>query len=129
LFYSQLTASRVLHEFLDLRWVPLKPKFIDYPNAQFLLIGTRHGDSPTPGKKQLVKESSKGEESGDEGIEILEYEDELRSLAGKSWCHFFVSSLRAHFGLYRIIDDDPVFDILAKSTRADPNADVPTTWK
>jgi hypothetical protein len=76
--------------------VPLKPKFIDYPNAQFLMIGTTHGESPRPGKRQPVKESNKGEEAGEEGIEILEYEDELRSLAGKSWCHFFVSTLTTY---------------------------------
>lgn len=26
-------------KFGDLRWVPLQPEFIDYPNAQILMIG------------------------------------------------------------------------------------------
>lgn len=35
---------RVLDKFGDLRWVPLQPEFLDYPNAQFLMIGEAQND-------------------------------------------------------------------------------------
>ncbi|KAJ9492715.1 hypothetical protein VN97_g496 [Penicillium thymicola] len=34
----------VLDKFEDLRWVPLQPEFLDYPNAQFLMIGEAQND-------------------------------------------------------------------------------------
>ncbi|KAL2369167.1 hypothetical protein BDBG_01990 [Blastomyces gilchristii SLH14081] len=36
--------QNVQEEFDDLRWVPLRPEFLDFPNAQFLLIGGQHQD-------------------------------------------------------------------------------------
>ncbi|KLJ08082.1 hypothetical protein EMPG_16471 [Blastomyces silverae] len=36
--------QKVQEEFDDLRWVPLRPEFLDFPNAQFLLIGGQHQD-------------------------------------------------------------------------------------
>ncbi|ODH50547.1 hypothetical protein GX48_03365 [Paracoccidioides brasiliensis] len=56
--------QKVREEFGDLRWVPLRPEFLDYPNAQFLLIGGTHHELGT-------------EEAGRE-IETLEHENEVR---------------------------------------------------
>ncbi|EEH38633.2 hypothetical protein PAAG_08360 [Paracoccidioides lutzii Pb01] len=56
--------QKVREEFGDLRWVPLRPEFLDYPNAQFLLIGGTHHELGT-------------EEAG-RVIETLEHENELR---------------------------------------------------
>ncbi|KAJ5639393.1 uncharacterized protein N7484_007255, partial [Penicillium longicatenatum] len=55
----------VREKFGDLRWVPLQPEFIDYPNAQILMIGaamnnwgkaataegTKQPDEPEPGQE------------------------------------------------------------------------------
>ncbi|QSS62037.1 hypothetical protein I7I51_04214, partial [Histoplasma capsulatum] len=55
--------QKVQDEFNDLRWVPLQPTFLDYPNAQFLLIGGTHHDP----------------EEAEEAIEELEHQNESRT--------------------------------------------------
>ncbi|KAK2803200.1 hypothetical protein FQN50_007067 [Emmonsiellopsis sp. PD_5] len=57
--------EEVKEQFGDLRWVPLEPQFIDYPSAQFLLIGGTHRELGT-------------EEAGEE-VETLEHENEVRA--------------------------------------------------
>ncbi|KAK2804433.1 hypothetical protein FQN51_002076 [Onygenales sp. PD_10] len=57
--------EEVKERFGDLHWVPLEPQFIDYPNAQFLLIGGSHHELGT-------------EEAGGE-VETLEHENEVRA--------------------------------------------------
>ncbi|PGH11717.1 hypothetical protein AJ79_04740 [Helicocarpus griseus UAMH5409] len=57
--------EKVREEFGDLRWAPLRPEFIDTPNAQFLLIGGTHHEMGT-------------EEAGEE-VETLEHENEVRA--------------------------------------------------
>ncbi len=55
-----------MDEFRGLRWMPLQPKHLDYPNAQLLLIGDSHGlDNAT---EALDREE----------MEKLEGEDEIR---------------------------------------------------
>ncbi|KAG5288694.1 hypothetical protein I7I50_02041 [Histoplasma capsulatum G186AR] len=55
--------QKVQDEFNDLRWVPLQPTFLDYPNAQFLLIGGTHHDP----------------EEAEKAIEELEHQNESRT--------------------------------------------------
>jgi hypothetical protein len=67
---------RVLEKFGDLRWVPLKPEFLDYPNAQFLMIGEAQNDLGKAATSQGEKLSHE-EEPGEE-LEKLEGENEDR---------------------------------------------------
>lgn len=74
--------ERILEEFRDLRWVPLQPKFIDYPNAQILMIGEAQGSLGKAGSK----EGHEGDqEAAGEELERLEEEDAARAspLRGK----------------------------------------------
>ncbi|PGG99948.1 hypothetical protein GX51_06054 [Blastomyces parvus] len=52
--------QKVQEEFDDLRWVPLRPEFLDFPNAQFLLIGGKHQD-PTETSKAVEKLENQNE--------------------------------------------------------------------
>lgn len=71
-----------MDDFRDLRWVPLQPKLIDYPNAQFMMLGEAQGRLGKGGK---TEEKAPGEENAGEELENLEHEDEIRagSLEGK----------------------------------------------
>ncbi|KAJ5334947.1 hypothetical protein N7452_007350 [Penicillium brevicompactum] len=66
----------VLKKFGDLRWVPLEPEFLDYPNAQFLMIGEAQNDLGKAATSQGEK-SPHEEEPGQE-LERLEKENEHR---------------------------------------------------
>ena len=71
-----LTASRVIAEFRGLRWMPLQPRHLDYPNAQFLIIGESRGlDHAT---KALDSDQKHSRETPLEEMEKLEGEDEIR---------------------------------------------------
>ena len=71
-----LTASRIMNEFRGLRWMPLQPKYLDYPNAQFLIIGESRGlDHAT---KAQDRDQRHGRETPLEEMEKLEGEDEIR---------------------------------------------------
>jgi hypothetical protein len=80
----------------------VKPKYLDYPNAQILLIGEnlQSAVDPTSKDKKHHKDEPKKE------LEKLEHEDELR-----------VDHLHG---------DDSVFDDLKLSKDEYPK--VPTTW-
>lgn len=67
---------RVLKEFQDLRWVPMQPKFMDYPNAQFLMIGEAQDKL---GKGGMTEEKAPEEEEAAEELENLEHENEVRA--------------------------------------------------
>ncbi|PGH23811.1 hypothetical protein AJ80_02059 [Polytolypa hystricis UAMH7299] len=96
----------VLDQFHDLRWVPMQPQFIDYPNAQFLLIGEAQGDLGKGGiTEEKDKEAGKAEPS--EELETLEHENEVRA--------------------YPLRGDDTVFDDLNMSMKDYPK--VRTTWE
>ena len=66
----------------DLRWVPTDPDLINYPNAQFLMIGEAQGDlgkaaTAEPGVKESGQEEpgeelGKFEEENEERIEALD---------------------------------------------------------
>lgn len=71
-------------KFGDLRWVPLEPEFIEYPNAQFLMIGEAQdtlGKAATAEGAKLPHEEEPGQE-----LEQMERENEQRveALQGKS---------------------------------------------
>ena len=64
-------------KFRDLRWVPLKPEFIDYPNAQFLMIGSAHDDLGRAASAEPDKKKPQEEQPGQE-LEQMELENESR---------------------------------------------------
>ncbi|KAA8645993.1 hypothetical protein EYZ11_004003 [Aspergillus tanneri] len=91
--------------FDDYRWIPLQPEFIDYPNAQFLMIGET---GETLGKAATADSDEKqpGEASPGEELETFGHENEER-----------VESLRG---------DDTVYEDLGLQAQNYPK--VPTTW-
>ncbi|CAL5866239.1 uncharacterized protein PFLUO_LOCUS446 [Penicillium psychrofluorescens] len=66
----------VREKFGDLRWIPLEPEFLDYPNAQFLMIGEAQNDLGKAATSEGHKEPHE-QEPGQE-IEKLEQENETR---------------------------------------------------
>ncbi|KAI1912359.1 hypothetical protein LOZ53_005891 [Ophidiomyces ophidiicola] len=85
----------------NLRWVPLEPRFLDYPNAQFLMIGEAQGKGGLTEEDQSREKELAGEE-----LELLEHENELRA-----------SPLR---------DDHIIFQDLGLSSKE--FSSMPTTW-
>lgn len=77
--------TRIREKFADYRWVPLEPVFINYPNAQFLMIGEAQDEL---GKAAIAEPGGKREnqEQPGEELEKLEQENEERieALQGKS---------------------------------------------
>ncbi|KAL6240132.1 hypothetical protein BDW75DRAFT_235958 [Aspergillus navahoensis] len=71
----------ILGKFGDLRWIPAEPELLDYPNAQFLMVGSAIGDlgkaataeegDKRPEEEQPEEELSKMEEENEERIESL----------------------------------------------------------
>ena len=72
----------ILDEFRGLRWKPLEPKFLDYENTQFLVIG----ESFDHATEQRPKDDRENNELPEKELERLEGEDEIRvkHLKGKS---------------------------------------------
>ncbi|KAI9045522.1 uncharacterized protein KD926_007938 [Aspergillus affinis] len=97
--------EQILEKFGDYRWRPLEPDFIDYPNAQILMIGDSTNDL---GKATTADPADKkdGEEQPGEELEKFEHENEER-----------VESLR---------DDDTMYEDLGLDAKKYPK--VPTTW-
>ncbi|KAI9927700.1 hypothetical protein ASPWEDRAFT_173345 [Aspergillus wentii DTO 134E9] len=77
--------EHIREKFQDLRWVPLEPEFIDYPNAQFLMIGeagdglgkaaTAEAGGKQPHEEQPGEELEKMEHENEERIEALQGDD------------------------------------------------------
>ncbi|KAJ5115893.1 hypothetical protein N7456_000241 [Penicillium angulare] len=73
--------GHVLEKFGDLRWVPLQPEFIEYPNAQILMIGqgtdtlgkaaTAEGDKK-PGEAEPGQELNRLADENEERIHSLQ---------------------------------------------------------
>lgn len=73
--------EHVQEKFGDYRWIPLEPELIDYPNAQFLMIGegqdelgkaaTAEPGGKQPHEEQPGEEVEKLEEENEERIEAL----------------------------------------------------------
>ncbi|KAK7532970.1 tetrapyrrole biosynthesis, uroporphyrinogen III synthase [Phyllosticta citribraziliensis] len=101
--------QELLDEFRGLAWVPVQPKFLDYANAQILLIGEGNAADDHVGK--ALDPTRKDQKNGDketpaEELEKLEHEDELR--------------------VQHLHGDDTVFDDLKLNLDEYPK--VPTTW-
>ena len=71
------SAYRILDEFRSLRWAPLQPKFLDYENAQFLLIGSSTDDLGEATEQQ-PKDEKADKDTPLEEMEKLEDEDTAR---------------------------------------------------
>ncbi|GLA28858.1 hypothetical protein CBS147346_8461 [Aspergillus niger] len=95
----------IREKFGDYRWVPLRPEFIDYPNAQFLMIGEATDDL---GKAATAEEGDKqaNEAQPGEELEKLGQENEER-----------IEALRG---------DDTIYEDLGLDAKNYPK--VPTTW-
>jgi hypothetical protein len=72
----------LIERFRDLRWAPAEPEFLDYPNAQILLVGeaqdgfgkagvTEDGEKK-PNEKQPAEELEKFEEENEERVDNLD---------------------------------------------------------
>lgn len=75
----------VMEKFADLRWVPAEPELLDYPNAQFLMIGEAQDNLGKGG----ISEAGGKEPNQEQPGEVLEkFEDEnlgrIESLKGES---------------------------------------------
>lgn len=71
---SRTDFKRIIEEFRGLAWSEVKPKYLDYANAQFLLIG----EDPTKAVEATQKDQKHHKESPKAELEKLEHEDELR---------------------------------------------------
>lgn len=78
-----LITSSILEKFHDLRWIPTEPELLDYPNAQFLIIGAAQDEL---GKAAVAKNGSKDDDQEQPGEELEKFEDEneerVKSLKG-----------------------------------------------
>ncbi|KAL4870765.1 hypothetical protein BDV12DRAFT_194968 [Aspergillus spectabilis] len=63
----------VLEKFKDLRWIPTEPALLDYPNAQFLMVGSAVGDF---GKAATAESGDKRPEEQQPVEELIKMEDE-----------------------------------------------------
>lgn len=79
-----LFNDRVMAKFRDLRWVPTEPEFLDYPNAQFLMIGVAQDNLGKAGDALPAAEKETKERPADE-LGKLENENQERvdAIAGK----------------------------------------------
>lgn len=66
--------SELIDEFRGLRWKPLEPKFLDYDNAQFLMIGEDFDKAI----EERPKDDREGNVPAMQEMEKLEGEDEIR---------------------------------------------------
>ncbi|KAL5435908.1 hypothetical protein PMIN06_004690 [Paraphaeosphaeria minitans] len=66
--------NEFFEEFRGLAWSEVKPKYLDYPNTQILLIG-EHTDKAV---QATTKDQKHGKDTPKEELEKLEHEDELR---------------------------------------------------
>ncbi|KAF2807864.1 tetrapyrrole biosynthesis, uroporphyrinogen III synthase [Mytilinidion resinicola] len=99
--------KEIIEEFRGLAWAEVKPNYLDYPNAQILLIGeANNNDLGTAVEPTSKDQKNDDKETPLEEMEKLEHEDELR--------------------VQHLHGDDSVFDDLKMSKSEYPK--VPTTW-
>lgn len=112
--------KELLDEFSGLRWKPVEPKFLDYANTQFLVIG----ESYETAIEQRPKEERKGNGLPSDGMEKLEGEDEIRvkHLKGIKASQKFECCIQTD----NFPGDDAVFADLGITSKEYPK--VPTTW-
>ncbi len=75
--YAEWNRTRLLDEFHGRAWIPLQPRFLDYENAQILLIGG-HVDDISKAIEPSAKDQKQDKETPLEELEKLEHEDEIR---------------------------------------------------
>lgn len=63
----------VREKFGDYRWIPLEPELMDYPNAQFLMIGEAQQEL---GKAAVAEPGDKRPEEIQPGEEVEKLEEE-----------------------------------------------------
>lgn len=114
-------SEKIMDDFRDLRWMPLKPEVLDYANAQVLLIG----EDAEKALEGLPRDEREGKDGVKEEMERLEGEDEVRvrHLKGKS---FGVRLMAVDCANRDITGDDAVFEDLGISKSDYPQ--VPSTW-
>ncbi|KIW75045.1 hypothetical protein Z517_11816 [Fonsecaea pedrosoi CBS 271.37] len=94
--------QEIIDEFRGLRWKPLEPKYLDYDNAQFLMIGEDYEKAT----EQRPKDERENNAAPEEEMEKLEGEDEIR--------------------IKHLKGDDAVFTDLGITSKEFPK--VSTTW-
>lgn len=82
--------KEMLDDFRGLRWKPLEPRYLDYPNTQFLVIGESY-DSAV---EQRPKDEREHNALASSEIEKLEGEDEIRVKHLKGRSNHLDSSIR-----------------------------------
>ena len=98
-------SKEIMEEFRGLRWMPAAPKHLDYPNAQFLLIGEGQEDV-SKALEPSTKDVKHGKEEPEKEMEKLEHEDEVRA--------------------EHLSGDDTIFEDLGISQKGYPK--LQTTW-
>ncbi|KAF2196920.1 tetrapyrrole biosynthesis, uroporphyrinogen III synthase [Delitschia confertaspora ATCC 74209] len=96
----------IIKEFRGLAWVEANPKYLDFANAQVLLIGEGLDGELGKAVEPTRTDEKHGKEAPKEEIEALEHEDELR--------------------VEHLNGDDSVFNDLKLSK--EEYSKVPTTW-
>ncbi|OQV10813.1 hypothetical protein CLAIMM_14751 [Cladophialophora immunda] len=94
--------QEIIDEFRGLRWKPLEPKYLNFDNAQFLMIGEDY-DKAT---EQRPKDERENNAAPEEEMEKLDGEDEIR--------------------IKHLKGDDTVFTDLGITSKEFPQ--VSTTW-
>lgn len=76
-----ITMNSVREKFGDLRWVPMQPEFIEYPNAQILMIGeamdslgkaATADDNKKPGEAEPGQELARLAEENERRVDALQ---------------------------------------------------------
>ena len=114
-------AQRVIEKFRGLRWAPAEPEYMNYENAQMLLIA---GSDPENELADPPKDSNDEHKSPYEELERLEHEDEARiqNMQGK-----IIRPRPRIFSLLTVpVGDLSIFEDLHISSRDYPK--VKTTW-
>ncbi|KAI5280518.1 hypothetical protein KEM54_003671 [Ascosphaera aggregata] len=96
----------VVEKMGDLRWVPVQPEFIDYLNAQIVIIGEKQESFGSGGLTEDDEKGADGQTAADE-LEKLEHVDEVR--------------------VEKLNGAEAIFDDLGLSKKQFP--DVESTWK
>lgn len=102
----------------------MKLRFLDYENAQILLIGG-DVDDITKTVEPTAKDQKQGKETPLEELEKLEHEDEIRIDHLKGIVHLAYWLNLSHL-LITVTGDDPVLEDLGLSSKE--HSKLQTTW-
>lgn len=76
-------CNSVLEKFKDYRWIPTEPEFLDYPNAQFLMIGSAQSQLGRAGGAHVDDTGVKKDPADELGQLEEENEERVESLSGR----------------------------------------------